>query len=1065
MDLLTGAMGILAPKLLDLLQHEYNLQTGLSNEVRSLSQELEHIDAFLCKVADVPWDQLDEQVKVWAREVREASYDMEDAIDIFLVHVENLEPEDQSMLKRALKMIQSLFVKGKPRHDIAVVIRGIRKKLQEVAERRARYKIDDRLAKPVTPTSAIDPRLAAMYHEVGQIIGIDESRGLVISMLSYQRENGLPDDKRMKNVSIVGVGGLGKTTLAKAVYEKLKGDFECGAFVPVGRNPDLKRVFKDILLDLDWKKYKDLNMTVLDERRLIDEIRRFLKEKRYFIVIDDIWDLQSWGIIKWALAESNRGSRIITTTRNLEVAKEAGKVYELPPLSDDHSKMLFYTRIFGGEGKCLGAQSDEVSDKILKKCGGIPLAIITMASLLVGKPREVWSDLCKDIGFRHKDTMGVENTMRILSFSYYDLPSHLRTCLLYLSAFPEDYFIEKDPLIWKWIAEGFVHKKQENGLFELGEQYFNDLINRSMIQAVESVYGTIDGCRVHDMVLDLICSLSCHENSVTILDNTNVEGILSQNNKVRRLACQKSDLEHLTPQAGQMDMSVIRSYIACMCHFDRWVPLLSFKLVRVLAIEGCKFKEGCHIENLGNLLHLRYLSIRKSNVFKLPEQIGNMKFLQTLDLCLTEIEELPASIVKLKQLVCLSCALWIEKVPDWIGKLTSLEQLEILVTTTHNYNKYDDEEFVRVFAKELGSLTELRVLDIKFIAMHESAQRYFVESLRNLSRIQKIRLYIDDVVSWVDADVALWEATGSVLPRHLCHLYLQTFEFPRLPSWINRLHHLTYLSLVVATMDEQDIMLLGGLTELCYLSLSGTGTTTTLSKINAGDGFFQKLRWLETVGAMVVIQHEEDSTFSFHIWNGKDPMPFRSTRAARNNCCNVPSAVMPNLQVLSIRVFVRALKDGKGDCGNIGLEYLTSLQKLDGFLECQGASAIQEEEAKAELRRAISNHPNCPTFAMCTSDSSAYRLHRDISNHPNGPTFAMSRSESSVNLVSQVHESKDYSLPIVVEEDHGKDKENEEEDVADNKNVNDEHQDNEESENDEKDEEGTLMRKRRKTED
>lgn len=193
------------------------------------------------------------------------------------------------MLSRALKMVADLFVKAKPRRDIAVLIDGIKKQLVEVAERRARYRIDDSLAKPVTPTSSdIDSRLAAMYHEVSQLIGIDESRGQVMCMLScsYQRgnNNDLPDasyNNSIKKVSVVGVGGLGKTTLVKAVYEKLKNEFDCGAFVPVGRNPDLRVLFKDILLDLDKVNYKDLNMPILEARHLINEIRDFLKDKRY----------------------------------------------------------------------------------------------------------------------------------------------------------------------------------------------------------------------------------------------------------------------------------------------------------------------------------------------------------------------------------------------------------------------------------------------------------------------------------------------------------------------------------------------------------------------------------------------------------------------------------------------------------------------------------------------------------------------------------------------------------------------------------------------------------------
>ena len=184
--------------------------------------------------------------------------------------------------------------------------------------------------------------------------------------------------------------------------------------------------------------------------------------------------------------QNNNGSRVVKTTRNLEVAC-GDEVYQLGPLSHDNSKKLFYMRLFGGEDNCPAHHPEEASEKILHKCGGVPLAIITMASLLVGKSRNDWFEVCNSPGFYGgRDNRQVDDTEWILSLSYYDLPSHLKTCLLYLSVYPEDYEIEKDSLIWKWVAEGFIEKKTGTSLFQRGEEYFHQLINRSMIQGVES---------------------------------------------------------------------------------------------------------------------------------------------------------------------------------------------------------------------------------------------------------------------------------------------------------------------------------------------------------------------------------------------------------------------------------------------------------------------------------------------------------------------------------------------------------------------------------------------------
>lgn len=274
-------MGNLLPKLGELLKEEYKLQKGVREQVESLRRELESMHAALRKVAEVPRDQLDEQVKLWARDVRELSYDMEDVVDTFLVRVEDgREATNQHWLKRFLEKMSkmgSLFSEGKTRRQIADAIKDINKQAQEVANRRGRYTVDSIVAKPAA-TSTIDPRLFAMYKNAAQLVGIDGPRDALIKMLS---EGDDASKKKMKIVSVVGFGGLGKTTLATAVYHKLKAGFNCHTFVPVGQNPDLKKVLKDILIGLDKQKYTNLNMTVLDERQLIDELREFLENKRY----------------------------------------------------------------------------------------------------------------------------------------------------------------------------------------------------------------------------------------------------------------------------------------------------------------------------------------------------------------------------------------------------------------------------------------------------------------------------------------------------------------------------------------------------------------------------------------------------------------------------------------------------------------------------------------------------------------------------------------------------------------------------------------------------------------
>ncbi|KAL6875652.1 hypothetical protein ACP4OV_013165 [Aristida adscensionis] len=663
MEPAAAALSSLLPKLGSLLSDEYKLQKGVRGEIRFLLAEMESMQAALNMVSQKPAHQITDLDKIWVRDLKELTYEIDDSVDTFMVCVDAR--AKQQGLKGFRKLINKIGLvrTAKLRHQVSKDIRDIKIHIGEVAERRARYMVQDPAPQP--DVASIDPRLTALYEEVEMLVGIDGPTEMLTNLLMEKGEGA--QNQKLMAVSIVGVGGLGKTTLANLVYQRLKGQFMCHAFVSVSLKPNMNKIFSSILRQVSGRNYT--NADEWDHTELMMHIRQILEEKRYIIVIDDVWDKSAWTSIKCALTNNNLGSKVIVTTRNADVAKISciginDTIYELPPLSYTDSKRLLYKRIFNPEEE-IPSELEDVMNKILRKCGGIPLAIITIASMLANtqnKTEREWYGVYNSMGFGLDKDNSLDNMRAILYLSYGDLPFYLRPCLLCLSIFPEDYKIERRDLIRLWVAEGFVAGKQGRNLYDLGERYFTELVNRSMIQPVDTDdHGSPRACRVHDMILDLIISLSAKENFVTISEG---QQVLSQVCSFRRLSLQgreensddcDSDADSKEEKVilpSTLNLSHVRSLMAHGNGFQ-WIPPLSrFSGLRVLAMNRFPRRNN-HPKVIGCLYHLRYIKLGGSLGTELLEEIGNLQLLRTLDLRDASFEELLTNFFRLKELECL----------------------------------------------------------------------------------------------------------------------------------------------------------------------------------------------------------------------------------------------------------------------------------------------------------------------------------------------------------------------------------------------------------------------------
>ncbi|PUZ50335.1 hypothetical protein GQ55_6G051600 [Panicum hallii var. hallii] len=509
----------------------------------------------------------------------------------------------------------------------------------------------------------------------------------------------------------------------------------------------------------------------------------------------------------------------------------------MEPLSFDDSKRLFFKRAFGSETPCY-PHLEDVPDRILRKCGGLPLAILTVSSMLTNQlTKAEWDRVLSAMGSGLANKPDAKKMTSIISLSYFDIPHHLRTCLLYLSVFPEDYEIEKQCLINRWIAEGFIHKEEGQTKYEIGDGYFNDLVNRSMIQPVDLKYGQAKACRVHDIILDYIRCKATEENFVTLLNATE-HVYTSSDYKVRRLFVSNHTEENVAIWADLM-----LSHVRSVTIFGPTVKtsLLPSSALRLLDLGDCWGIENHHLASIETLFHLKYLRISSGSIYKLPEKIGELKYLQTLDVQGTSIEELPSTITKLQRLAHLYVN-WDIRFPDGvIGQMHSLEEMR-----EYGVQSYEQGKSLQEFSK----LTKLRTLKIRwyFNSLEGSEGLRQAEGFHSyvgtlLSSCNLYNLYITDCYQDDNYPLSLdsWHPAAPCSLRKLC---IKTCPIYKVPNWMASLGNLVVLKLqYMFCLRPEDVEILEAIPGLLFLKLVTIGGTNGRITVH-GRNRFRSLKYL-----------------------------------------------------------------------------------------------------------------------------------------------------------------------------------------------------------------------------
>ncbi|KAL3750470.1 hypothetical protein ACJRO7_011470 [Eucalyptus globulus] len=700
-------LGALLPVLLERLASRELLNFARRVKIDKLLKKWEKMLTSIDQVLiDAEDRQLtgDPNVKSWLEDLRNLAYDIEDLLDEFAIEsVENkskTEPGTSKVSALLPSCCSKLSLKALMfGHTTRSKIKEMDDRLREIIackdglslrENKGRRLAYNQLDEPIPTTNVTESYFFSREDEKREIL----------RLLTKEEDDRTCMDPKV--IAIVGMGGVGKTAMAQQIYNDPNVTFDEKAWTCVSDDFNVLSITKSILETIN----SDLTCGGKTLNWLQDELKKSLSGKKFLVVLDDVWNknYDKWTILLKPFQSGVKGSKIIITTRDHDVAKTSGaRPITLELLSLDDCMTLFALHTLGVHNFDHHPDLEVSGRKIVEKCKGLPLAVKALAGLLRTKasPRE-WEAISKSkIWDLPEERI---NMLPALKLSYLHLPSHLRRCFAYCAIFPKDYEIQRDEVIHWWIAEGLVKEKEERDIWIAGLNYFNELVSRSLFQKSSNSESQF---LMHDLVNDLAKLVA----GATHFSSGESELKWYQTNP--SLARHASFI--LNNQAMTKNFKIyhgmkgLRSFISLS------------KQPSYLYKSNLPQKVLCDL--LSKLKYLRVLSLSQYFIREVPDCIGKLRHLRHLNLSYSHIQTLPKSIVALYNLEALMLrgCMYLTELPQGMEKLINLRFLDI-----------SDTSNLKAMPLNIGSLVGLEMLS-KFIVGIGNGSR--LKELKNLENL------------------------------------------------------------------------------------------------------------------------------------------------------------------------------------------------------------------------------------------------------------------------------------------------------------------------------------------